>query len=142
MTIHGVRKLVTMAVGGLMIVMAFAGAGSVGAAVPDRAFQVLGCDIGDYTCYSHRLGGASESNYCASNVYTCTDGVPNTPPQYATDVSPYCGDGGGAGCVNGSPLYVSTTIAPSEGTGLSTNVVVTSNFLNIGTNRAHVVSSP
>jgi len=142
MTARGVRKLVTMVVGGLMIVMAFAGAGSVGAAIPNRAFQALGCDIGDYACYTHKLGGVSESNYCTSGVYTCRDGVPNTPPQYSTDVSPYCGDGGGAGCLNGSPLYASTTIAPSAGTGLSTNVVVTSNFLNIGSNRAHVVSDP
>lgn len=142
MTTHGVRKLVTMAVGGLMVVMAFAGAGSASAAIPDRAFQALGCDIGDYTCYYHKLGGAPESNYCTSNVYTCTNGVPNTPPQYSTNVSPYCGDGGGAGCLNGSPLYVSTTIAPSAGSSLATNVVVTSNFLNIATNRAHVVSDP
>ncbi|MDQ2783562.1 MAG: hypothetical protein M3Y58_01000 [Chloroflexota bacterium] len=142
MATYGVRKLVTMVVGGLMILMAFASAGSVGAAIPNRAFQVLGCDTGDYACYYHRLGGAPESNYCTSNVYTCTDGVPNTPPQYSTNVSPYCGDGGGVGCVNGSPLYASTTITPSDGTGLTTDVVVTSNFLNIGTNRAHVVSTP
>ena len=125
MNTHFVRKLVTMAVGGLMVVTAFAGAGSVGAAIPNRAFQVLGCDIGDYACYSHRLGGAPESNYCTGSLYTCTDSIPNTPPQYSTNVSPYCGDGGGAGCLNGSPLYVSTTIVPSAGTGLSTDVVVT-----------------
>ena len=142
MTTHVVRKLVTMAIGGLMVVTAFAGAGSVGAAIPNRAFQALGCDIGDYACYYHKLGGAPESNYCTSNVYTCTDGVPNTPPQYSTNVSPYCGDGGGAGCITGSPLYASATIAPSAGTGLSTDVVVTSNFLNIGTNKARVVSDP
>ncbi len=41
MITHGVRKLVTMAVGGLMVVMAFASAGSVGAAIPNHAFQVL-----------------------------------------------------------------------------------------------------
>lgn len=142
MTPYGVRKFVTMAVGGLIVVMAFTNAGSVGAAIPNRAFQAVGCDIGDYACYTHKLGGAPESNYCTSSVYTCRDGVPNTPPQYSTNVSPYCGDGGGAGCLDGSPLYVSTTIVPSVGTGLSTNVVVTSDFLHIGTSRAHVVSDP
>lgn len=131
-----VRTLVTMAVGALLIVLALANAGSVGASVPDRAFQVLGCTIGDYNCYYARLGGSPYSTYCANGYYTCTNGVPNAPAttaDTATTVT-YCGDNGAAGCINGSPLFTSTTINNS-GTGLATDVIVSSGFLNTGTIR-------
>ncbi len=133
------RRLVLMAVGGMLMVLAFASAASVGAAIPDRAFQVMGCDIGDYACYYHRLGGAPFSSYCNNSAYTCTNGIPEPPSQYSTNVSPYCGDGGGAGCINGSPLFVSTTV-PSNGSGLTTNVIVTSGFLNTGTSGTRAVN--
>lgn len=140
MTARVLRTLVTMVVGGLLIVLALANAGSVGAAVPDRAFQVMGCTIGDYTCYYARLGGGSSyTSYCNSGYYTCTNGVPDAPQQFAQNVSQYCGDGGGTGCVNGSPLYTSTTPANINGSGLASgsptngNILVTSGFANVGT---------
>ena len=140
MTARVVRTLVTMAVGGLLMVMAFVSAASVGAALPDRNFQVMGCNIGDYTCYYARTGeSAAYTYYCNAGYFTCTNGVPDTTVQYSTDVSPYCGDGGGAGCINGSPLYVNTATAVSDENGLSQNVVVTSGFVKSGTSGARVV---
>jgi hypothetical protein len=142
MTARALRTLVTMAVGGVLIVMAFVNAGSVGAAIPDRAFQVMGCNIGDYTCYYARLGGSSQyTYYCNNNYYTCTNGVPDAPPQsqFSQNVSQYCGDGGGTGCVNGSPLFTSTTPVNANGGGLASggtvngNILVTSGFVNVGT---------
>lgn len=141
MTARTVRTLVTMAVGALLIVLALANAGSVGASVSDRAFQVLGCAVGDYNCYYARLGGSPYSTYCANGYYTCTNGVPNAAntPANATTTVTYCGDNGAAGCINGSPLYVSTTINDS-GTGLASDVIVSSGFLNTGTIRTQVAS--
>ncbi len=139
MTTRIVRTLVTMTVGALLIVLTLANAGSVGAAIPDRAFQVLGCNIGDYSCYHARLGGVPSSSYCSNSVYTCTNGVPNTPAQFSQDVSPYCGDGGGTGCINGSPLFTSTSSVSVTGSGLANgsgvngNILVTSGFANVGT---------
>jgi hypothetical protein len=135
-----VRTLVMMTVGGLLMVMAFANAGAVGASLPDRAFQVMGCNIGDYTCYYARTGeSAAYTYYCNAGYFTCTNGVPDTTAQYLANVSPYCGDGGGAGCINGSPLYVNTTPVTANGSGLAVNVVVTSGFVNSGTSGTRVV---
>lgn len=137
-----VRTLVTMAVGALLIVLALANAGSVGASVPDRAFQVLGCSIGDYNCYYARLGGSPYSTYCANGYYTCTNGVPNatdTPTDAAATTVTYCGDNGATGCINGSPLFVSTTIN-GGGTGLASNVIVSSGFIDAGINRTQAVT--
>lgn len=144
MTVRGVRPLVTMAVGALLVVMAFASAGSVGAAIPDRTFQVMGCDIGDYACYYHKIGGAPETYYCNAGYYTCANGVPTGPQsqQDAPNVSPYCGDGGTTGCLAGSPLFVSRTTVPSNGNGLSANVIVAGNFANNGSSGPHIVANP
>ncbi len=137
MTARSLRPLVTIAVGVLLAVMAFANAGSVGAAIPDRTFQVMGCDVGDYTCFYHKIGGAPTTYYCNAGYYTCANGVPTGPEQDSPNASPYCADGGGVGCLSGSPLYVSKPTAPANGTGTSANVVVASNFVNTGTSIIH-----
>ena len=144
MIVRGVRPLVTMAVGMLLVVMAFANAGSVGAAIPDRTFQVMGCDIGDYTCYYHKIGGAPETYVCNAGYYTCANGVPigQQQQQDSPDVSPYCGDGGRTGCLAGSPLFVSTTTASTNANGLSAHVIVAGNIVKNGSSGPHVVVDP
>ncbi len=141
MTARIPRTLVTLAVGAVLIVSALVSAGSVGASIADRAFQVLGCSIGDYNCYYARLGGSPYATYCSNSYYSCTNGVPNATdtPADTANTPVYCGDSATTGCINGSPLFVSTTIN-GGGTGLAANVIVSSGFLNTGTNRTQIVN--
>jgi hypothetical protein len=132
MTARLLRTLVTLAVSVILIVVAVATAGQAAAAIPDRTFQLLGCNVGDYSCFYGKLGGSPYGYYCSNGYYTCTNGIPDTPPQNQQNVSPYCGDGGGTGCINGSPLYVSTGTVVSNSNGLSSAVVVTSGFVAAG----------
>jgi len=132
MTARLLRTFVTLAVSAILIVVAIATAGPAAAAIPDRTFQILGCNVGDYSCFYSKLGGSPYEYYCNNGYYTCTNGVPDTPPQNLQNVSPYCGDGGGTGCLNGSPLYVSTTPAGSNVNGISSAVVITSGFVAAG----------
>lgn len=132
MTARLLRTLVTLAVSAILLVVALATAGPAAAAIPDRTFELLGCNVGDYTCFYSKLGGSPYGYYCNNNYYSCTAGVPDTPPQNLKNVSPYCGDGGGTGCINGSPLYVSTTPVGSNGSGLAPAVIVTTGFVAAG----------
>lgn len=141
MTARLLRTIVTLVVSAVLIVLTLATAGSAAAAIPDRAFEVMGCNVGDYSCYFGRFGGVGSSytSLCKNGNYTCTNGVPDTPAQFSQNVSPYCGDGGGAGCIGGSPLYTSTKPTEVSGSGLASgstangNILVTSGFVNVGT---------
>ena len=134
------RTLVASAIGAVLLIVTIGTAGTVEASIPDRAFQAMGCSIGDYTCYYSRLGGSSYTYYCQNGYYTCTNGVPNTPVQNGPNVQGtiYCGDGGATGCVDGSALYTSTNPVDITGTRLAQSgtltghVLVTSSFVNVG----------
>ncbi len=102
----------------------------------------MGCDIGDYACFYHKIGGAPETYSCNVGYDTCANGVPIGKQQDAPNVSSYCGDGGNTGCLAGSPLFVSRTTVPSNGNGLSANVIVAGNFANNGSSGLHVVNNP
>src|SRR5690242_19391171 len=81
MTARLLRTLVTLAVSVILIVVAVATAGPAAAAIPDRTFQLLGCNVGDYSCFYGKLGGSPYGYYCSNGYYTCTNGIPDTPPQ-------------------------------------------------------------
>lgn len=137
------RTLALATLGAVLVVLTFAGAGSAEAAIPDRSFQVMGCNIGDYQCYYARLGGGGSTYtyYCQNGYYTCTNGVPDGPALGTTNGSPYCADGGGTGCIDGSPLFVNIGNVVN-GSGLASgatggNIIVTSGFANAGTSLTH-----
>ena len=83
MTARLLRTIVALVVGAVLIVLTLAMAGSTAAAIPDRTFEVMGCNIGDYACYYARFGGggSSKTSLCKSGNYTCTNGVPDAPPR-------------------------------------------------------------
>jgi|SRR5579885_3415126 len=144
MTARMVRRVLTAAVGAVLLIAAIGSAVTVQAAIQDRAFQAVGCDVGDYTCYYAKLGGSPYSYYCQNSYYSCTSGIPDTPDrrigQDQQPTNPYCGDAAPAGCANGSVLYTSTTAVDPTGSALanggtlSGNILVTNNFQNVGTN--------
>ena len=143
MTARTVRRLLTAAVGAVLLVATIGSTGTVQAAIQDRAFQAVGCAIGDYTCYYAKLGGSPYTYYCQNSYYVCTSGIPDSPAkrigQDQLPVNPYCGDAAPAGCANGSALYTSTTPVDQTGTTLANggtltgNILVTNNFQAVGT---------
>jgi hypothetical protein len=125
-----------------MLLMLGIGAAPASAAIADRAFTVVGCNVGDYTCFYSKMGGASQDPYyCTNGYYDCTNGVPNgTVHTTAGPETDYCADGaayiqnGNYGCANGNPIgLVAHTVNDSNATTTGgPTVVVAGNFANAG----------
>jgi hypothetical protein len=120
------------------------GAVPASAAIADKAFTVMGCNVGDYNCYYSKMGGGSpDAYYCQSGYYQCTSGVidPVTRTTTAGPETNYCVDGaaytqnGIYGCVNGNPIgavaHVSSDPNNVSGNGGPT-VIIAGNFANAG----------
>ncbi len=120
------------------------GAMPASAAIADKAFTVVGCNVGDYNCYYSKLGGSSQdAYYCQNSYYPCTGGVldPGVRIPTAGQETNYCADGaayiqnGIYGCANGNPIGTVTRVSTDpnnpNGNGGPT-VVVAGNFANAG----------
>ena len=123
------------------------------AAIADKAFTVVGCNVGDYNCFYSKLGGGSQdSYYCQSAYYPCTNGVLDPGTQFPTagPETNYCQDGaayiqnGIYGCTNGNPIgavaHVSSDPNNPNGNGGPT-VVVAGNFAKAGLGATNVTGA-
>ncbi len=92
------RLFAVGAIGAALLAIGLGSAGSVSAAIDPVAFQKLGCNNGDYTCYYARLYGGYplRAPFCDNNGCTYAavgDGYYGVPfyaaPYYATYLSGY-----------------------------------------------------
>ncbi len=144
-----VSRMRQLVVAGAMVAVVLAvsvGSVTVSAAVADRAFTAIGCDVGDYTCYYAKMGGGSTANtyYCRTGYYECTNGVPisNIYPTADNGVQACAGgatytQNGAYGCLYGNPIGVAVPGTPystaADGTsGSYPNVIVAGNIAAAG----------
>lgn len=137
-----------------MVLALSAGCEPVSAAIADRAFTAIGCNVGDYTCYYAKMGGGGSINtyYCRTGYYECTNGVPNSNIYPTADTGAQTCAGGATyiqtgvyGCVYGNPIGVAVLGTPysaaAGGTGTFPNVIVAGNIASAGLGATNVTGS-
>jgi len=135
----------TLIAGAVIAVLLILGVGVMpaSAAIADRAFTAIGCNVGDYNCFYAKMGGTQDTYYCQTGYYECTNGVTNAPQQFPTAgaATNYCQDGaayvqnGTYGCFNGNPI--GAVVHPSTDPNSTTSsggptVVIAGNFASAG----------
>lgn len=152
-----VRRMRQLWVAGAMVGALLAlttGSLPVSAAIADRAFTVLGCEVGDYTCFYAKMGGggSNDAYFCRNGYYTCENGVPvATVTQTAGAESQYCAGGaaylqnGTYGCRYGNPIGVDAAAATngiaSGSNGAYPTIIVAGNFASAGQGAANTTGA-
>jgi hypothetical protein len=138
-----IRQTVIAGAAIAMLLVLSVGAMPASAAIADRAFTAIGCNVGDYNCFYAKMGGGAQNTYyCQTGYYDCTNGVPNSKVQITTGPeSSLCADGaayiqnGTYSCLNGNPigLIAHVTSDPNNPTASGgPTVVIAGNFANAG----------
>ncbi len=152
-----VRRVRQRIVAGAMVMAMLAvsvGSLSVSAAIADRAFTAIGCNVGDYTCYYAKMGGGGSINtyYCRTGYYDCNNGVPisNIYPTADSGVQTCAGgatyvQSGAYGCLYGNPIGVTVPGTPystaADGSGSFPNVIVAGNIAAAGLGATNVTGA-
>jgi hypothetical protein len=148
-----IRKAIIAGVAIGALLMLTIGAVPASAAIQDRAFTAIGCNVGDYTCFYSKMGGGGSQNsyYCQNAYYPCANGVPVANPQVTSGPETELCAGGAAylqngtyGCTFGNPIgtTIQGTSDPSN-TNVSggATVIIAGNFASAGLGATNITGA-